>query len=155
MSLERQQELTCPKCGHQQSATIWDSLNADVSPEARQALFAGKINTFECASCAVRLLIPVPLMYHDMTRQFVVQYFPFEALDDPEFVKRFDTDGTDRMVASAFKSMPAQLGNSLASSYMQHAQIVFDMAELVRYVLFRERVAAQNDEAITEPTSDT
>lgn len=138
MSLERPVDLECPNCALSQTIVIWDSLNADVSPEARKALFEGKINVFICEVCGHQALIPVPLLYHDMKRRFVVQYFPFEAIGDDDFLRRFGIDGTDRSMVGALAGLPA--GTESAMDYMRRAHIVFDMGELVRYVLFREQV---------------
>jgi len=147
MSHERPVEAECPQCGAARSVTIWDSLNADINPEAREELFQGKINAFECASCHVTVLLPVPLLYHDMGRRFVVQYFPAEALDDDAFLDRFTTDGTDRSTAEMFDKAPEALRAMRRLDYMQRPHIVFDMGELVRYVVFRERVFDRAREA--------
>jgi len=119
---------------------IRDSLNADISPEAREALFQGKINAFECASCHTTVVVPVPLLYHDMGRRFVVQYFPAQALDDDAFLEHFTADGTDRSTADMLDKLPETVRAMRGLDYMQRPHIVFNMAELVRYVAFRERV---------------
>jgi hypothetical protein len=138
MSLERSIELTCPECQHQQTAIIWDSLNADVSPEAREELPRGRINVFDCDGCGQKFAIPVPLLYHDMARKFLVQFYPFEAFDDA-FLGRFDDNGRDIRFVDTCGAMNASEGDG-GFSYMKNPHIVFDMGELVRYVLFRERL---------------
>lgn len=84
-------------------------------------------------------MISTALMYHDMKRRSVVQFFPFDAIDDAEFLERFQTDGTDSIVTNALGLVQPK-GMSLDVEYMRTPHIVFDMGELVRYVLFRERV---------------
>ena len=42
----------------------------------------GKINVFDCDGCAQKLAIPVPLLYHNMARRFLLQFYPFEDFDD-------------------------------------------------------------------------
>ena len=133
-------EVNCPVCGLAQTVTVWDSLNADLSPEAREELFEGKINFFECSSCDAEGFLAVPLMYHDMNRRFVVQYFPFHALEEDEFLERFARDGTDSVMTEAIERLPEKARALAASDYMKRPQVVFDMGELVRYVIFRERV---------------
>jgi hypothetical protein len=128
MSHERLAEVECPQCGAARSVTIWDSLNADISPEARQELFQGKINTFECASCEAMILLPVPLLYHDMQRRFVVQYFPAGALDDDGFFKRFTPDGTDRSTADILDKIPQAVRAMHRLDYMQRER-VFDQEQ--------------------------
>jgi hypothetical protein len=68
-----------------------------------------------------------------------VQYFPFGLLDEREFVERFTADGRDRQVLESFeKAIAAKKIPPGAEPAEPH--VVFDMAELVRFVLFRERV---------------
>lgn len=138
MSLERPVELSCPACQHRQTVIVWESLNADISPEARRALFEGRINVFECEACGQTFPIAVPLLYHDMSRRFLVQFYPFEAFDD-SFLDRFDGNGNDSRFAETCGVMNLSLGDG-DFSYMKNAHIVFHMGELVRYVLFRERL---------------
>jgi len=139
MSLKREEEISCPRCGRAQTVTLWESIDADPDPEARAALFEARVNRFDCAGCDFDALVPAPLLYHDRRRQFVVQYFPFGLLDEAEFVGRFTADGRDRQVMDAFeRALAAKRIPPGAEPAEPH--VVFDMAELVRYVLFRERV---------------
>jgi hypothetical protein len=90
-------------------------------------------------------LVPLPLLYHDRRRQFVVQFFPFGWLDEAEFVSRFTADGRDREVAQMFeRALKAKKIPPGAEPAEPH--VVFEMQELVRYVLFRERVFDARDE---------
>ena len=125
--------------------TIWESIDADPDPEARTALFEARVNRFDCPACDFDALVPVPLLYHDRKRQFVVQFFPFGWLDEPGFVSRFTSDGRDRQVAEMFeRALKAKKIPPGAEPAEPH--VVFDMPELVRYVLFRERVFDAHDE---------
>lgn len=144
MSIKREEEIPCPKCGKAQTVTIWESIDADPDPTARTALFAAQVNRYDCPACDFDALVPLPLLYHDRKRQFVVQFFPFGWLDEPEFVERFTADGRDRQVAEAFeRALRARKLPPGAEPAELH--IVFDMSELVRYVLFRERVFDARD----------
>jgi hypothetical protein len=139
MSIHREEEIACPKCGKAQTVTLWETIDADPDPEARTALFEARINRFDCPACDFDALVPVPLLYHDRKRQFVVQFFPFGLLDERQFVERFTADGRDRRVAEAFeRALKEKRIPPGAEPAEPH--VVFDLPELVRYVLFRERV---------------
>ena len=139
MSVKREEQLTCPRCGRAETITLWESIDAEPDPEARAALFDARVNRFDCPGCDFDALVPVPLLYHDRKRQFLVQYFPFGFLDESRFVERFTADGRDREVAEAFeRARKAKKIPPGAEPAEPH--VVFDMTELVRYVLFRERV---------------
>jgi len=43
MSMERTESVTCPKCGKVSDFIIWESLNADIDPEAQVQLIDGSI----------------------------------------------------------------------------------------------------------------
>ena len=152
MSIKRGEEIACPRCGTARTVTLWESIDADPDPEARTALFEAQINRFDCPACDFDALVPVPLLYHDRRRQFVAQYFPFGMLDEKEFVNRFTSDGRDRHVVEAFEKALAEKKIPPGAEPME-PHVVFDMAELVRYILFRERVFdARADEGA--PSSD-
>jgi hypothetical protein len=157
MSIHREEEVSCPKCGKAQTVTLWESIDADPDPEARAALFEARINRFDCPACDFDSLVPVPLLYHDRKRQFVVQFFPFGLLDEQQFVERFTADGGDRQVAEAFERARKEKRIPPGAEPAE-PHVVFDMMELVRYVLFRERVfdartaQAQNAEGEGPPS---
>jgi hypothetical protein len=154
MSIHREEEIACPKCGKAQAVTIWESIDAEPDPDARVALFEARINRFDCPACDFDALVPLPLLYHDRKRQFVVQYFPFGWLDETEFVGRFTSDGRDRQVLEAFEgALRAKKIPPGAEPVEPH--VVFDMQELVRYVLFRERVFEAHAAPGTKPEGES
>ena len=48
MTLQDSQEITCPECANKQSVIIYQTLNVDLNPTARDDLFEGNINIFDC-----------------------------------------------------------------------------------------------------------
>jgi len=153
MSIHREEEIACPKCGKAQTVTIWESIDADPDPAARTALFEAQVNRFDCPACDFDALVPLPLLYHDRKRQFVVQFFPFGWLNEPEFTARFTADGRDQQVAEAFaQALKAKKIPPGAEPVEPH--VVFDMTELVRYVLFRERVFDAHDAQGAKPDGE-
>jgi hypothetical protein len=131
MSLEGTLKLDCPKCRHSQQVVIWRTLNVDVSPEARKDFMEGRINVMACQRCGNEAQISVPFMYHDMRRQVCAQYYPPESIKDVNFLNRFDRAATINT---------AMIPGSDIPDYMRNQHVVFDMEELVRYVMFRERL---------------
>ena len=121
--------LKCPQCGKEQETILWDSINITLDPDLKKKLFAAEINSFECKKCGNKAFVNAPLLYHDMTLQFCVWYYPPESLEAADFFKQFNADGS-------LVGMPA-LG-----AYLTRAHIVFDMSEMVRYVAFRDGIAA-------------
>ncbi len=121
-------EIKCPKCGEMQNTIVWQSLNVTIHPEAREELFQGHINIFRCQKCKFEDQIPAHLMYHDMRKKFCVMLIPLPSLDDEEFFDFFTEDGGVKPISN---DMP---------DYMNKMHVVFHMGELVRYIVFRERL---------------
>jgi DNA-directed RNA polymerase subunit RPC12/RpoP len=133
MTMQREVELECPKCGQKQPVTLWDAINVSTNPELKSKLFNGQINVFSCFACSHRILIPMPLLYHDMERKFIVYHFPLTFLSKEEDVRKtFNQDG--RLLEET-EPLPQALRD-----YYDKMHVVFDMDELLRYVYFRERV---------------
>jgi hypothetical protein len=130
MSFQHDFEITCPECGMKQKTTVWRSINATVDPELRIALFEGKVNWFVCKKCGHSAEVTFDLLYNDMRREFLVQYYPFHWLEEDERLASFTAAGE---WASGM--------DGEGDGYMfEPAHVVFDMGELVRYVIFRERL---------------
>lgn len=140
MTMRRSHELPCPKCGHTQRTIVFESINVDINPELKADLFEGKINRFTCQTCGLSALISVPLLYHDMTNQFCVWFVPFEAVRDMSFMDAFNRDGTMRSVHAEVSAEVRREFNIEPSPHLQRPHVVFDMGELARYILFRERL---------------
>ncbi len=120
--------VRCPECGRQQEVVLWDSLNVTLDPELKEKLFEGKINIFECIFCHFTTMIDYPLLYHDMDRRFIVQYYPFSSLMvNEDYLKMFRKNGKIREIP-------------LSRTYLEEPHIVFDMNEMLRYILFREKI---------------
>jgi hypothetical protein len=134
MSLHHVEEFSCPKCDTKQEYSYWESINVTLEPELRDELLAYRINVIKCKNCDFQAFLTIPLLYHDMTKSFCVQYYPEKYLTEP---KQFESnlsgitrDGKTKL--SKDDSAFAKMG------YLLEPHIVFDMNEMIRYVVFRE-----------------
>src|SRR5262245_50825522 len=116
MSRKESVSLSCPKCGNEQQIIVWTSLNVTLDPEARDDLFQGKINQFECQKCDTKASIDANLLYHDMERDFVVWYFSPQQIEDEEFLGNFTLEG--------IFTVPGLSGTQLSKA-LQNPHIVF------------------------------
>lgn len=135
MSSHELLEVECPSCRAKQDIVIWKSLNVTRDPEIREQFFTGKINYFTCGSCDFEGFISAPLVYHDREKKICAQYVPMEYLEDEEYLKQsFTPDAEIR------PGLPEDTARIADRDCFRHAHIVFSMAELIRYVLFRDRL---------------
>lgn len=72
MSLNRTEEITCPRCKGKGQVTVWDSLNVDLNPELRESVFNYKLWEWICQHCGVKVFVPWKTLYHDMAHKFVI-----------------------------------------------------------------------------------
>ncbi len=138
MSIVRTVAVQCPQCNKENVVRVWESVNSSLDPDEKKSLLEGNLNTYVCQGCSLRVLVPVPFMYHDMERRICVQFYPFEALRSPGFFTHFSPHGAISQQVSRDLNLP---------DYMRHRHIVFDMSELVRYIVFREQLLEQHSEA--------
>jgi len=136
MSRSELLEVECPSCRIPQDIVIWQTIHVAESPELKEQLITGAINYFSCTACDFEGFVTAPLLYNDRKEEICVQYVPVEYCEDTDFLQRtFSQDGRMRNgQAGTTSPLPAE------RSPVQHPHIVFSMDELIRYVLFRDRL---------------
>jgi hypothetical protein len=133
MAQMKSHKLNCPECGHTQETVVWSSLNVGLDPDLREKLFNGEINVFLCEKWGNRALINTSLLYHDMHRQYCVQYYPAQAIEDAEFFKSFTKDG--KLNIEGLSKVMGKI-----SHYFLEPHLVFDRDEMIRYIRFRDKL---------------
>jgi hypothetical protein len=137
MTTGRVREIDCPKCGGRQTEKVLETINVSLNPELKEKLFQGEINRFRCKGCGNEAHIFTPLLYHDMRKKYCVQYYPLKFLDHDQFFDNFNREGD--------KNPSLPLVREL--EYMQKIHIVFEMGELVRYIIFRDKLSEKWEKA--------
>lgn len=82
MSKPSNTTLYCPKCKKENRFTIWESLNGDLNPQAKEALLTGDLFKFTCESCGYSANVDFPMLYHDMVNQAMIYYVPETSVED-------------------------------------------------------------------------
>ncbi len=133
MTRRRLMDLECPKCGARQTVSLYDSINVSIDPSLKEKLFKGEINVFQCERCDQKIFVANPLLYHDMEKHLLVQFYPFHAIEDKDFLHQFSKEGeySNEMV----KTFPKGLRETF-----KRIHLVFDMEELIRFVVFRDKL---------------
>lgn len=89
--------MTCPVCGSTGNFIIWNSVNADITPEIAQKVKDQSLFFWSCPQCRGNILVSYPCLYHDMSRRFMIQYAQQER-DDGERIREYFPDYTYRWV---------------------------------------------------------
>jgi inosine-uridine nucleoside N-ribohydrolase len=129
-------DVSCPKCHTKQSVMLYDSLNVTIDPEAKKDLLDRKINVFKCNICNIEITVQKTLLYHDMMQHFSIYFIPEGAVFDDYFIKnQISSEGQMNL------EVPDYAKDFTGLEYLMNPHIVLDMDELIRYVIFRDRVA--------------
>lgn len=129
--------VNCPKCGYNQNVIFWKSLNATIDPEAKHALLQGTFHMFHCERCGHEAFLDAGFLYHDMEKKFTIRYCPITSLDDNEFLDLFNVNGEMDMQGLG-------LDNVRVSEHLARPHIVFDMSEVIHYIVFRDKLYERN-----------
>jgi hypothetical protein len=108
---------------------VYTSINATLDPDAKRELLGGNINLIHCASCGLKGVMAVDVLYHDMDRGFLARFVPPKCIDDTDFMTRFDHQGQETIEGRAENEIP---------DYFHHVHVVFSLEELANYVRFRD-----------------
>lgn len=132
MSKVHMQNIPCPDCGREQETAVWSSVNVTMDRELRSKLFSGEINSYKCESCGHEARLGVPLMYHDMDREYCVQYYPPGMIQDTSFLEQLRVDG----------GMDLSIVGDIyePGTYLERPHVVFNMMEMTLYIEFRDRL---------------
>jgi hypothetical protein len=136
MTMKRDMEVDCPNCGTSNLILVWQTINAQVSPEAKAGLLGGEINVFRCRLCEQVITVDRPLLYNDMENKFMVWYFPFASVENGKIFDAITPDGQAKD-AKYFPEMDLS----------GRIHYVFDMNELVRHIKFRDVLAREKRRA--------
>ena len=123
----------CPLCSNKVTVILYDTINATLILKNERNCSKAKSMCPECPTCKKTFKVSKPLLYHDMERNFMVWYYPFACIKHRKFFDEFSADGhLDDNAGLAEEEIP---------EYAKNVHYVFSMDEMVRYILFREKLA--------------
>ncbi len=135
MSEKSTYRIACPKCGHEQSVELYDSINIKDDPSLKEALLKNQINNVSCGGCGFNFRVDKQLAYSDPVGRFIVFWYPAdEAACDRDEDRFLDA------IAEITRGLPEDV---LAPS----VHLVFTRTELIERIFMRE---AGLDERIIE-----
>ena len=136
MSMPQTEKVECPHCGKKQKVTYYKSINVSLEPKLKDRLFNGDINFLTCKNCEKKTYLDVDLLYHDMEKEFCVQYYP------PQFIQQKSTyELFEKSFPIKCKKLPEDY-----KGHLQHPHIVFNMNEMLYTILFYENLLEKKRE---------
>lgn len=84
MSQQKTYPIRCPKCRHEQSVQLYESVNVKTSPDLKTLLMSNQLNVVACDQCHASFRVEKPLLYHDPARRLMIYLLPVaeEAVED-------------------------------------------------------------------------
>ena len=116
MSMHHIEQIKCPKCGKDAEFEIWNSINVDLNPEMRERVLDGTLYNFKCQHCGHEDKIAYPILYNDMTHNFMIYYC------DENGVKEYEDALTNLMDNELTKEITENAKYRIVTNYFQLAE---------------------------------
>ncbi len=114
-------KISCPSCGKEGEAILWEKVNVNMNPDLKEKLFDESINSFSCKACGYKGRVDIPLYYNDAKAKFFVYLVP----DYPVGMKE-----EEELIAN----LNAQTLHILDSGYDQKIRVVFEYFSLLEKI---------------------
>ena len=76
MSIIRNAEAACSKCGHKNGITVYRSINVSENPELKDKVRDGSLFLWKCSSCGQTNLSRYETLYHDPEKKLMIWLLP-------------------------------------------------------------------------------
>lgn len=135
MSKKSTYRIACPKCGHEQSVELYESVNVMTDPALKDQLLQNQLNGVTCGGCGFGFRVDKQLVYNDPAHRLLIYWYPADeaAYEDDE----------DRFLAAV-----ADIARALPDDVQAPSvHLVFNRTELIERIFMKE---AGLDERIIE-----
>lgn len=85
MSLQRNVDVQCPKCGGPGTFEVWDSVNVGLDSDMREKVLSEELFVWTCPHCGQKVYNPYGFIYHDMDHRFMLFFEPEEPGDGSKY----------------------------------------------------------------------
>ena len=72
MSIPKEQQIICPKCGKSYKITIWESIDTDLYAHVPKNIISGNLFKVTCPKCKYVANLEYDILYHDMKHKEMV-----------------------------------------------------------------------------------
>ncbi|MDK2981289.1 MAG: hypothetical protein PWQ55_1636 [Chloroflexota bacterium] len=71
-----QTQASCPQCRQPVAVEVQQLFDVGQEPQAKQKLLSNAVNFMRCPNCGFQGLLPVPVVYHDPSKELLLTFFP-------------------------------------------------------------------------------
>ena len=69
MSRQRNIQIVCPRCKRRIDITVWDIIDANMTPDLPQMIISGDFFRHSCPECDTKISLEMPLLYNDVNNR--------------------------------------------------------------------------------------
>lgn len=135
MSNKSTYRIACPKCGHEQSVELYESVNVKTDPALKDQLLRNELNSVSCGECKFSFRVDKQLVYSDPDRRILVFLYPADEAAYDRDEEKFLT-----AVAEITRALPEDV-------QAPSVHLVFSRTEMIERIFLKE---AGLDERIIE-----
>lgn len=128
-------QVLCPNCKQPVTADVEQLFDVGVDPQAKQRLLNGAVNVLRCPNCGYQGSLPMPIIYHDPSKELLLTYFPPE-LNVPVMEQ-------ERRNAPLLNRVVNSLKQEQRKGYLLKPQQMFTFQSLVEKVLEGEGITKE------------
>lgn len=131
--------VTCPNCRNPFTAPIQQIVDAQVDPEAKSRLLAGRLNTVICPHCGFQGALNVPFLYHDAELEIAFVHMPMDVgVTDIE---------QQRIIGNLTNQLMSRLPAEARKGYLLQPRTFFSQRSLVDAILEEDEATREMVEA--------
>jgi hypothetical protein len=131
-------QVRCPNCRNPIQAQVQQLVDVEVEPSAKGRLLSGGLNVVRCPVCGFEGQIPLPIVYHDPSKELLLTFVPMEA--------GLSKDDQERSVGSLIQKTVDRLPAERRKAYLLQPQSVLTMQGLVDRVLEADGITKEDIE---------
>ena len=76
MSNFTMERICCPECRTEQNTKVWEEINAQTSPKAKEQILDGSFFVYQCKKCDHKINMTYNCIYHDLEKGIVLWLIP-------------------------------------------------------------------------------
>lgn len=128
-------QTTCPNCQQPIIAEILQVIDVGENPQLKEAILSGAVNFAQCQICGFQGQIPVPIVYHDASKELLYTFNP------PDLNKSMEEK--EAALAPLLKRILDNLDPKDRKGYLFQPKAMLTINSLVKNILFEDGITEE------------
>ncbi|MCL4255082.1 MAG: hypothetical protein KJ043_15055, partial [Anaerolineae bacterium] len=161
MQPQQPNAIRCSSCGTPFSIPVHSILDVSETPQFKNLLLAGRLNTAPCPNCGTMNTVITPLLYHDPSKELLIAMVPMELNLNKDDQERLIGNMMNRLPKGNFKGYMfnprrAMTTQGMVNQILEADGITQEMMDeqRARINLVQQCLEATSEEALQQLVSD-